>query len=106
MLRGVIPLSLGTFITLQLKAQGLTVRAFAKQRLGMTSSYVSKVLKGSLPVPYDRIGHWSVALGLRGEEAAAFRELALLALSPVEVQQLVAELRRDLEKRSRRMMRR
>lgn len=95
-----VPVSLGTFIAVQLEAQGLSVRAFAEKRLGMTSSYVSKVLKGSLPVPYERIGHWSVALGLVGKEAAVFRELALLALSPPEVREMVAELRQEVAKRS------
>ena len=64
----------------------------------MTSSYVSKVLHGTRPVPYDRIADWSAALGLEGPAAGEFKELALLALSPVEVRELVVQLRRDMAK--------
>jgi hypothetical protein len=66
----------------------------------MTLSYGSKVLKGSLPVPHDRIETWSAALGLQGSAAAEFRQLALLALSPVEVRELVEELQQELRKRT------
>ena len=89
---------LGSFVALRLKADGLSVRAFSR-KLGMTSSYISKVLNGTRPVPYDRIGDWSTALGLGGTDAETFRELALLALSPIEVRELVGGLRRELAKR-------
>lgn len=84
--------ALGTYIQTRLTALGLTVRAFGR-KLGVTSSYLSKVIKGDRPVPYDRIDKWAAALDLEGDDAAEFKELAWLALSPVEVQELVAELR-------------
>jgi transcriptional regulator with XRE-family HTH domain len=89
--------TLGSFLEARLKADGLSVRAFAR-KLGATSSYVSKVIHGTRPVPYSRIADWSAALGLHGEVAEEFRELALLALSPVDIRKLVAELRQGPEK--------
>jgi hypothetical protein len=47
-------------------------------------------------VPYERIGQWADALGLAGKQVDEFHELAWLALSPEEVRELVAELRREL----------
>ncbi len=90
--------ALGTYIQARLTTLGLTVRAFGR-KLGVTSSYLSKVIKGDRPVPYDRIDDWSTALGLGASAAAEFKELALLALSPVEVRELVVGLRRELAKR-------
>ena len=93
--------TLGSFLEARLNADGLSVRAFSR-KLGVTSSYASKVMNGSRPVPYDRIEDWSAALGLEGAAAAEFKELAVLALSPVEVRELVDGLRRELAKRSAR----
>lgn len=86
--------ALGTYIQARLTTLGLSVRAFGR-KLGVTSSYLSKVIKGDRPVPYERIGDWAAALDLDGDADAEFKELAWLALSPVEVRELVGELRRE-----------
>lgn len=73
------------------------MRAFAK-RLGVTSSYVSKVLNGTRAVPYAKISKWALAMKLSASEQEEFRELALLALCPNEISDLVDELRQQVRR--------
>jgi hypothetical protein len=49
-------------------------------------SYLSKVLRGLTPPPMRRLGGWARALGLEGEEAEHFYDLALIAHLPAEFQ--------------------
>ena len=48
--------------------------------------YLSCVLRGTRPPPMHRLGGWARALGLEGEAAEHFFDLALVAHLPTEFQ--------------------
>jgi len=51
-----------------------------------SGAYLSVVLRGRVPPPMHRLGGWARALGLDGEAAEHFYDLALVAHLPTEFQ--------------------
>ena len=75
--------------------RGLSLRCVA-QRAGMDPSYLNRVRHGSRPMPADRIHPVADALGLDGDERAAFVEQAHLSVVPEFVLAMISGLRENL----------
>jgi hypothetical protein len=76
----------------RLKAKELSMRGFAEE-VGLTSSFVSKVVRGVKALPLKRVPEWETALGLRGQAAAEFRELVLIGHCPGQVKKVLLAMR-------------
>jgi len=77
--------------------KGLSLRELGR-RAGCSPALPGLVATGKRRPPREQIGRWAEVLGLTGAERAAFREAALLAHAPEEVRDLVADLRRRLDR--------
>jgi transcriptional regulator with XRE-family HTH domain len=84
----------GAYLESLLAACGLSGRSFARL-VGVQPSFVSKVLRGSRPVPADGVEPWADALGLRGAERERFLEAAWGTRTPEYMIRLIARLRKQ-----------
>lgn len=76
-----------------LEARGLSLRGFGAQ-VGLSSSYLSKVIHWKRALPRSRLAGWAKALALGDRGRAELEELVLLGHCPPEARAVLIELRR------------
>jgi transcriptional regulator with XRE-family HTH domain len=86
----------GEYLAAALTKAGHTQTSFAK-KVGQEQSVISAVILGKRKPPLKHMSKWVDVLG-KAVDRAQFLELALLANCPVEIQELVEDLRNQLRK--------
>lgn len=88
----------GQMLKAGIESTGLSVREWAESRAGTTNGQVFNIIAGRRTPPIDQVKEWAVMLGLAGDRAGRFYELACIAHLPEGVQALFIE---NMERRYR-----
>ncbi len=79
------------FIAEMMAGRGIT-QAVLADRSGRTQGFVSKVLAGLQPVPWDDLDAWSTALELAPEQATLLKRYAIRSYGPACANEIVDAL--------------
>lgn len=99
---GVVPRSeFGAYLAELLAARGQSARAFAI-KVGKNPTYLSKVMRGEVPISADFVESWAEALSLHGLQRDEWRVRAWSTRTPQYMLDLLVETQRALAAAQRR----
>jgi hypothetical protein len=103
-----VPTAFSILVKTRLAERGWSMREFAAKLdpgrpVGSLVGYVSKILSDKVGPPLERLDDWADHLQLSGAERQRFIEAAHLAHAPQRIQELVVELRGEIDRLARRV---
>lgn len=85
----------GAYLEALLATREMSARSFAL-KVGAGATYVSKVMRGEVPISAKFVEPWADVLGLQGKEREEWREKAWSTRTPDYILAVLAETRRQL----------